>query len=186
MMSSKSKRLNFLVSTVNKKKRDENENGINDRIVCDYYVVRLSRKEKNTTENLIVYNKNKKKKTLLKSMGTGNPHVMTNFLSSVWNNKKPQPPRWYLASRKRKRNVQVFIHVILFVFSNKCAANSTGIYTRKKRIEKCFVCFHAGQKGQNWNFILSRRKSRVRKSKTAKLFGKLPSTWVKVFSLIRP
>ena len=37
-------------------------------------------------------------------MGTGNPHVMTNFLSSVWNNKKPQqPPRWYLASRKRKR-----------------------------------------------------------------------------------
>ena len=46
MMSSKSKRLNFLVSTVNKKKRDENENGINDRIVSDYYVVRLSRKEK--------------------------------------------------------------------------------------------------------------------------------------------
>ena len=42
-------------------KRDENENGINDRIVSDYYVVRLSRKEKNTTENLIVYNKNKKK-----------------------------------------------------------------------------------------------------------------------------
>ena len=50
-------------SSVNcqQEKRDENENGINDRIVCDYYVVRLSRKEKNTTENLIVYNKNKKK-----------------------------------------------------------------------------------------------------------------------------
>jgi hypothetical protein len=44
-MLSKSKRLNFLVSTVNKKKMDEKGKGINDRIVSDYYVV-LSRKEK--------------------------------------------------------------------------------------------------------------------------------------------
>lgn len=129
--------------------------------------------------NLIVYNK---KKTLLKSMGTGNPHVMTNFLSSVQNNKKTAAAAMIFGEqKKKKRNVQVFIHVILFVFSNKCAAISTGIRTRKKK-RKVFRLLSRGTKGQNWNFILS-RKSRVRKSKTAKLFGKLPSTWVKVFSL---
>jgi hypothetical protein len=87
-----------------------------------------------------------------------------------------------LVSRKRRRGT------CRSSFTSFCLSFPTNAqpflrgYAQEKRREKCFVCFHAGQKGQNWNFILS-RKSRVRKSKTAKLFGKLPSTWVKVFSL---
>lgn len=93
--------------------------------------------------NLIVYNKKKR----CWNLWAPETHTLWPTFSPPFKiTKKPQPLRWYLVSRKRRRGT------CRSSFTSFCLSFPTNAqpflrgYAQEKRREKCFVCFHAGQK----------------------------------------